>query len=103
MSFDAKHITNNVDQHNKQSGEALLNCIVTNNLAILNIENEPTFLTRIKKESFNIKLSTGHITVLRSVIAMYLKRHLCRTTGKVASQRYTEILEKPIDTRTQRT
>lgn len=48
--------------NNNERGESLLQFILTNNLDILNVGNEPTFVTQIRKEVIDITLSTTYIS-----------------------------------------
>jgi hypothetical protein len=45
-------------------GESLLNFIVANNLAILNVRNRPTFINRVRQEVLDITLSTEYVSTL---------------------------------------
>lgn len=44
-----------------ERGEILLEALVRNSMTIINIGNEPTFVTRIRKEVLDLTLATGFI------------------------------------------
>jgi hypothetical protein len=63
-------------------GASLMEYLVSSNLDILNQGNEPTFVTRNRKEVIDLTLGTNRIGNL--VTGMYLMSRLCRITGTYA-------------------